>query len=121
MAGRDRLTTVNVRAAVNRVCCRADTARVIWPTLRSCSGLGAGQWSSGGSGVYAGIADTCGQSEARVRFDLLGLEEPVRREVLAVAASRSFARGMVVFHEGEAGGSLHVLMRGRASVWVTTP
>ena len=54
-------------------------------------------------------------------FDLLGLEEPVRREVLAVAASRRFARGMVLFHEGEAGGSLHVLMRGRASVWVTTP
>lgn len=66
-------------------------------------------------------ADTCGQREAGVRFDLLGLEEPVRREVLAVAASRRFARGVVLFHEGEAGGSLHVLMRGRASVWVTTP
>jgi len=56
-----------------------------------------------------------------VRFDLLGLEEPVRREVLAVATSRRFARGVVLFHEGEAGGSLHVLMRGRASVWVTAP
>jgi CRP-like cAMP-binding protein len=56
-----------------------------------------------------------------VSFDLLGLEEPVRREVLAVAASRRFARGVVLFHEGEAGGSLHILMRGRASVWVTTP
>src|SRR5215831_8531499 len=66
-------------------------------------------------------ADTCGHREAGVRFDLLGLEEPVRREVLAVAVSRRFARGVVVFHEGEAGGSLHVLMRGRASVWVTTP
>ena len=29
-----------------------------------------------------------------MRFDLLGLEEPVRREVLAVAASRRFARGV---------------------------
>ena len=65
-------------------------------------------------------ADTCVQREAGVRFDLLGLEEPVRREVLAVAASRRFSRGMVLFHEGEAGGSLHVLMRGRASVSVTT-
>src|SRR5262249_7031639 len=71
-----------------------------------------------GNGV---TANTCGQREAAVRFDLLGLEEPVRREVLALAASRRFARGVVLFHEGEAGGSLHVLMRGRASVWVTTP
>jgi CRP-like cAMP-binding protein len=61
------------------------------------------------------------QREATVSFDLLGLEEPVRREVLAVAISRRFARGMVLFHEGDAGGSLHVLMTGRASVWVTTP
>jgi CRP-like cAMP-binding protein len=66
-------------------------------------------------------ADICGQREAGVSFDLLGLEEPVRREVLAVAASRRFARGVVLFHEGEVGGSLHMLMRGRASVWVTTP
>src|SRR5215475_16227111 len=64
-------------------------------------------------------ADNCMQREAGVRFDLLGLEEPVRREVLAVAAWRRFARGVVLFHEGETGGSLHVLMRGRASVWVT--
>ena len=28
---------------------------------------------------------------------------------------------MVLFHEGDAGGSLHVLMTGRASIWVTTP
>ena len=45
----------------------------------------------------------------------------MRREVLAVATSRRFARGVVLFLEGEAGGSLHVLMRGRASVWVTAP
>ena len=56
-----------------------------------------------------------------MRFDLLGLEEPVRREVLAAATLRRFGRGMVLFHEGEAGSSLHVLMRGRASVWVNTP
>src|SRR5580692_1769000 len=59
--------------------------------------------------------------EARVKFDLLGLEEPVRREVLAVAAWRRFDRGVVLFHEGEAGGSLHVLMRGRVAVRVMTP
>ena len=56
-----------------------------------------------------------------MKFDLLGLDEPVRREVMAVAASRRFARGVVLFHEGEAGGSLHVLMRGRVAVRVTTP
>jgi CRP-like cAMP-binding protein len=56
-----------------------------------------------------------------VKFDLLGLEDPVRREVLAVAAWRRFDRGVVLFHEGEAGGSLYVLMRGRVAVRVTTP
>ena len=56
-----------------------------------------------------------------MEFDLLGLEEPVRREVLAVAAWRRYDRGVVLFHEGEAGGSLYVLMRGRVAVRVTTP
>jgi len=56
-----------------------------------------------------------------VKFDLLGLEDPVRREVLAMAAWRRFDRGVVLFHEGEAGGSLYVLMRGRVAVRVTTP
>ena len=56
-----------------------------------------------------------------MKFDLLGLEDPVRREVLAVAAWRRFDRGVVLFHEGEAGGSLHVLMRGRVAVRVMTP
>jgi CRP/FNR family transcriptional regulator, cyclic AMP receptor protein len=55
-----------------------------------------------------------------VEFDLLRLEDPVRREVLAVAAWRRYDRGVVLFHEGEAGGSLHVLMRGRVAVRVTT-
>lgn len=58
---------------------------------------------------------------ACVKFDLLGLEDPVRREVLAVAAWRRFDRGVVLFHEGEAGGSLHVLMRGRVAIRVMTP
>ena len=56
-----------------------------------------------------------------MEFDLLGLEDPVRREVLAVAAWRRFDRGVVLFHEGEAGGALYVLMRGRVAVRVTTP
>ncbi len=56
-----------------------------------------------------------------MKFDLLGLEEPVRREVLAVAVWRRFDRGVVLFHEGEAGGSLHVLMRGRVAIRVMTP
>lgn len=56
-----------------------------------------------------------------MKFDLLRLEEPVRREVLAAADWRRFDRGVVLFHEGEAGGSLHVLMRGRVAIRVTTP
>lgn len=55
-----------------------------------------------------------------MKFDLLRLEEPVRREVLASADWRRFDRGVVLFHEGEAGGSLHVLMRGRVAIRVTT-
>ena len=40
-AGRpDWLTTVNVRSAVNRVCRRADTACVVWLTLRPGSASG---------------------------------------------------------------------------------
>jgi CRP-like cAMP-binding protein len=45
----------------------------------------------------------------------------VRREVLAVAAWRRFDRGVVLFHEGEAGGTLYVLMRGQVAIRVTTP
>ena len=56
-----------------------------------------------------------------MKFDLLGLEDPVRRQVLAVAAWRRFDRGVVLFHEGEAGGTLYVLMRGQVAVRVTTP
>ena len=56
-----------------------------------------------------------------MKFDLLGLEDQVRREVLAVAAWRRFDRGVVLFHEAEAGGSLYVLMRGRVAIRVTTP
>ena len=56
-----------------------------------------------------------------MKFDLLGLEDQVRREVLAVATWRRFDRGVVLFHEAEAGGSLYVLMRGRVAIRVTTP
>jgi len=56
-----------------------------------------------------------------VKFDLLGLDDAVRRDVQAVAAWRRFDRGVVLFHEGEAGGSLHVLMRGRVAIRATTP
>src|SRR5215472_6548375 len=59
-------------------------------------------------------------SEGRVKFDLLSLEDPVRHEVLEVAAWRRFDHGVVLFHEGEAGRSLHVLMRGRVAIRVTT-
>ena len=40
-----------------------------------------------------------------MKFDLLGLDDAVRLDVQAVAARRRFDRGVVLFHEGEAGGS----------------
>jgi len=35
-----------------------------------------------------------------VKFDLLGLDDAVRRDVVAVAGWRRFDRGVVLFHEG---------------------
>jgi CRP/FNR family cyclic AMP-dependent transcriptional regulator len=43
------------------------------------------------------------------------------RRVLAVARRRTFARGEVVFHEGDPGDALHLIEKGRFAVRVTTP
>src|SRR6476661_950790 len=47
---------------------------------------------------------------------LSALPDPARRAVLAVAARRRFARGEVVFHEGDLAETVHLLAEGRAAV-----
>lgn len=52
---------------------------------------------------------------------LQGLPEEDARRVIATAGRRTFARGEVVFHEGDAANSLHVIMKGRVAVRTATP
>lgn len=44
-----------------------------------------------------------------------------RQALIAGARRRRFAKGEVVFHEGDVGDSLHLIVRGRAGVQVSTP
>ena len=50
-----------------------------------------------------------------------GLAEHERREVMRVARRRRFARKEVVFHEGDPGDTLHLIVRGSVAVRITTP
>jgi CRP/FNR family cyclic AMP-dependent transcriptional regulator len=43
------------------------------------------------------------------------------REVIAIARRRAFARGEVVFHDGDPSDSLHLVVKGRFAVKVVTP
>lgn len=52
---------------------------------------------------------------------LSSLSADERAQVLAAATARQFARGDVVFHEGEPGESLHLVRSGRLAVHVSTP
>jgi CRP-like cAMP-binding protein len=47
-------------------------------------------------------------------------DEDVKR-VLAAARRRRFARGDILFHQGDPAASLHVILRGRIAVRLTTP
>jgi len=49
-----------------------------------------------------------------------GVPAEVRRRVLAGARLRRFARGEVVFHEGDPGDTLHLIAKGRVAVRVAT-
>jgi len=51
-------------------------------------------------------------------LDSLGDDE--RRRVLSSARRHRFARGEVLFHEGNPASSLHVLVAGRLAVSVST-
>jgi CRP-like cAMP-binding protein len=42
------------------------------------------------------------------------------RRVLSIAKRRTFARGEVVFHEGDPGNALHLISKGRFAIRVTT-
>ena len=56
-----------------------------------------------------------------MEFPILnGLPEDVKRHVLGAARLRRFARGEVVFHEGDPGDTLHLIAKGRLAVRVTT-
>lgn len=49
------------------------------------------------------------------------LDEAERRKVLSLARRRRFARGEVVFHEGDPGNALHLVEKGHFAVRITTP
>ena len=52
---------------------------------------------------------------------LEGIPEETRRRGLAAGRLRRFARGEVIFHEGDPGDTLHLIAKGRVAVRVTTP
>jgi CRP/FNR family cyclic AMP-dependent transcriptional regulator len=52
---------------------------------------------------------------------LRALSAEDRQRVLQAARRRRFARGEVLFHEGDPGDSLHLVTKGRVAVRVTTP
>lgn len=58
-------------------------------------------------------------STASVILDGLSLDE--RRALLARMRRKHFAKGEVVFHEGDAGDVLHLIVRGHVSLRVATP
>lgn len=57
-----------------------------------------------------------------MRWTILdGLPEEDAQRVLAATRRRRFGRREVLFHEGDAGDSLHLIDRGRVAVRITTP
>jgi CRP-like cAMP-binding protein len=52
---------------------------------------------------------------------LAGVPDRDRDAVLAAAARRSYRRGEAVFHEGDAGDTVHLVAEGRVAVRVSTP
>lgn len=52
---------------------------------------------------------------------LSNLDEDVRRRVLSVARRRTFKRNEVIFHEGDPGDTLHLVLKGHVAIRVSTP
>jgi CRP/FNR family cyclic AMP-dependent transcriptional regulator len=62
------------------------------------------------------------QSGAGSRWELLrALADDERRQVLASARRRSFRRREVLFHRGDPGDTVHLIVSGTVAVYVTTP
>ena len=49
------------------------------------------------------------------------LDDDERREVLAAARRRRFKRNEVVFHDGDLGDTLHLVVKGHFAICITTP
>jgi CRP/FNR family transcriptional regulator, cyclic AMP receptor protein len=61
-------------------------------------------------------------SSSSLEFALLrDLDDAARRTLIAACTPRRFARREVVFHEGDPGDCLHLVVSGRFAVRVTTP
>jgi CRP-like cAMP-binding protein len=57
-----------------------------------------------------------------MRLQLLEiLDEPDRRSVIAAARRRKFGRNEVVFHDGDPGDTLHLIVKGHFAVRISTP
>lgn len=57
-----------------------------------------------------------------MEFPLLGgLSDTDRRELLAAARGRKFARREVIFHEGDPGESIHLVADGHVGIRISTP
>ena len=57
-----------------------------------------------------------------MEYELLAsLPADLRQRVVAAATRRRFAKGMVLFHEGDPGESLHLLVTGRVAIRMGTP
>ena len=77
------------------------------------------------TGKYAGGADAsggdaCGGGDLMEWALLSVLAEAERRDLLARGRRRRYAKGEVIFHEGDPGDTLHLLAKGRVTVRLTT-
>lgn len=52
---------------------------------------------------------------------LASLDEELRRRVMSVARRRVFKRNEVIFHEGDPGDTLHLVLKGHVAIRVSTP
>jgi CRP/FNR family transcriptional regulator, cyclic AMP receptor protein len=52
---------------------------------------------------------------------LAAVPEPQRRQLLSGASRHRFSRGEVLFHEGDPGDSLHLIVKGHLAARATTP
>ncbi|MGZ4689622.1 MAG: Crp/Fnr family transcriptional regulator [Acidimicrobiia bacterium] len=60
-------------------------------------------------------------SDATTSGILQGLDDEERRAVLARMRRKRYAKGEVIFHEGDPGDMLHLIVKGHVSIQVTTP